>query len=195
MPRRTVRLGGLTDSTIGRCHHRSFLPRLFQRPEDMVGALGTTDAILAVDREEGHAPDAELLSFVFVDPHRLSERITGEHRAHLVAVKPDLRAQPNQRGAVADVHEANQRAGMDLLQVYPNPFQERTVARYTTQGGHVQIQVFTAQGALVTTVVSRDLPAGTYTADIDLGPLPAGSYYCRLQNGRAQQVRTLLKWR
>jgi hypothetical protein len=95
----------------------------------------------------------------------------------------------------ADVHEANQTAGLDLLQVYPNPFQERTVARYTAQGGPVLLQVFTAQGALVTTVVSRDMPAGTYTADIDLGPLPAGSYYCRLQNGRAQQVRTMLKVR
>ncbi|MBL8001779.1 MAG: DUF1501 domain-containing protein [Flavobacteriales bacterium] len=94
-----------------------------------------------------------------------------------------------------DVQAANQVAGLELLQVYPNPFQERTTARFLSNGGHVMLQVFTPQGALVSTVVNRVLPAGEHKADIDLGPLPTGTYYCRLQNGRAQQVRHLIKVR
>jgi hypothetical protein len=39
------------------------------------------------------------------------------------------------------------------------------------------------------------MPAGVHKVDVDLGPLPAGVYYARLQNEGVQQVRSLLKVR
>ena len=39
------------------------------------------------------------------------------------------------------------------------------------------------------------LVAGTYRTDLDLGDMPTGVYYARLQNGTDQQVRNLLKVR
>ena len=93
------------------------------------------------------------------------------------------------------VHEANQRAGEDLMSAYPNPFVERTTLQFTTFGGPVLIQVFNEQGQLMQTVLSKVLPAGVHTADVDLGDLAAGVYYARYQNGSRQQVRNLLKVR
>ncbi|MBK6831742.1 MAG: DUF1501 domain-containing protein [Flavobacteriales bacterium] len=45
------------------------------------------------------------------------------------------------------------------------------------------------------TVLNQPVPAGTYKVDLDLGDLPSGVYYARLQNEGAQQVRNLLKVR
>lgn len=94
-----------------------------------------------------------------------------------------------------DVHELNQRAGDELLQVYPNPFVERTTLQFTTFGGPVLLQVFNEQGQLITTVLNKELAAGQHTVDADLGDQQAGVYYARMQNGPHQQVRSLLKVR
>lgn len=93
------------------------------------------------------------------------------------------------------VHEANQGAGTSLLDVYPNPFVERTGVTFTTAGGRVLLQVFNEAGQLVATVKNDVMPAGTHRADIDLGPMPTGVYYCRMQNNGVQQVKNLMKVR
>lgn len=95
----------------------------------------------------------------------------------------------------SDVHEVNQRAGSDLMSAYPNPFTERTTLSYVSNGGRVLIQVFNEQGQLLQTVMNQPMPAGSYRADVDLGDLPAGVYYARMQNEGSQQVRNLLKVR
>jgi len=95
----------------------------------------------------------------------------------------------------SDIHEANQRAGDNLMSAYPNPFTERTTLNYRSNGGRVLIQVFNEQGQLIQTVLNQPMPAGTYLADVDLGDLPAGVYYARMQNEGSQQVRNLLKVR
>jgi uncharacterized protein (DUF1501 family) len=93
------------------------------------------------------------------------------------------------------IHEANQRQGNSLLNVYPNPFVERTAASITTSGGRAIVQVFTGEGQLVTTPLNTTLAAGTHMIDIDLGPAPAGVYYVRLQNEGRQQVKNVVKVR
>lgn len=94
-----------------------------------------------------------------------------------------------------DVHELNQGAGTSLLEVFPSPFIQTTMIRYTTNGGRVMLQVFNASGQLVRRLVNSDMPAGTHTVPCDLGDMPAGPYYCRLQNGSRQQVKNMLKVR
>jgi len=59
----------------------------------------------------------------------------------------------------------------------------------------VAIHIFDDQGRVVRLVRNQDMPAGTHTVDVDLEDLPAGVYHCRLQNGRRQQVKDLLKVR
>jgi uncharacterized protein (DUF1501 family) len=93
------------------------------------------------------------------------------------------------------VHAINQRAGDSLIQAYPNPFTERTTLEFSSNGGSVLIQVFNEQGQLLQTVLNQPMPAGVHKVDVELGPLPAGVYYARLQNEGVQQVRSLLKVR
>ncbi|MFZ1657582.1 MAG: T9SS type A sorting domain-containing protein, partial [Flavobacteriales bacterium] len=92
-----------------------------------------------------------------------------------------------------NVHEANQQAGVNALEVYPNPFTESTSVKFTVSDGQVLLQVFDAQGKQITTLMNRRMAAGTYTVPCDLGPVPVGIYYCRLQNGSTQQVKNMLK--
>ncbi|MCC6841257.1 MAG: DUF1501 domain-containing protein [Flavobacteriales bacterium] len=83
-----------------------------------------------------------------------------------------------------------------LLQASPNPFSERTTVTYTcVVPGHVVLQVFNAQGQLVAMPVNEKRAPGTYKLDLDLGPMPNGVYYCRLQNGQHQVVRNMVKAR
>jgi len=93
------------------------------------------------------------------------------------------------------LRDVNQHAGEDLLDVYPNPFVERTNLQFTTLGGPLLLQVFNEQGQLLQTVLNKVMPAGRHTVDLDLGDLASGVYYARLQNGSRQQVRNLLKVR
>ena len=93
------------------------------------------------------------------------------------------------------VHEANQAAGTSVLEIQPNPFTERTTVSFTSNGGRTMVQVFTEQGQLLTTLKNETMPQGKHTVDCDLGPMPAGVYYCRLQNEGVQQVKSMLKVR
>lgn len=84
--------------------------------------------------------------------------------------------------------------GDDLLQIGPNPFVASTTITYTcVLDGTVSLQVFNSLGQLVAKPVEQQLTAGTYQLDLDLGPMPAGVYYCRLQNGPNQVVRNMVK--
>ncbi len=94
-----------------------------------------------------------------------------------------------------NVHEQNQGAGISLLDVYPNPFVERTMAKFSSDGGRVMITVSNEQGQLVRQVINQALPAGSHSVSIDLEGLPFGVYYCRLQNGTKQQVKSMVKVR
>ena len=89
----------------------------------------------------------------------------------------------------------DQASGEAVLDVYPNPFVERTKLKFTTEGGYALIQVFDEEGHLIATPVDTDLLAGEHTIDLDLGPATAGIYFCRLQVGSQQQVKTLVKVR
>jgi uncharacterized protein (DUF1501 family) len=92
-----------------------------------------------------------------------------------------------------DVHEANNAAGENLLTPYPNPFQEATTLKYETKGGNTQLAVFNNEGVMVANLVNETKDEGRYEVRCDLGDLPAGIYYARLQNEQLQQVKPLLK--
>ena len=74
-------------------------------------------------------------------------------------------------------------------------FTERTTISFSSNGGRTMAQVFNEQGQLLTTLKNETMPQGKHTVDCDLGPMPAGVYYCRLQNEGVQQVKSMLKVR
>jgi uncharacterized protein (DUF1501 family) len=82
------------------------------------------------------------------------------------------------------------------LMVSPSPFTDRTVVSYTTVlPGQVKLQVMNAMGQLVAQPVDKVLAPGSYRLNLDLEAMPTGMYFCRLQNGPLQQVRSMMKVR
>lgn len=89
----------------------------------------------------------------------------------------------------------DQEAGEPLLEIYPNPFVERTKIRFYADGGYTLIQIFDEEGHLVSTPIDNEMPLGEHTIDLDLGHAKTGMYFCRLQSGANQQVKTMVKVR
>ena len=92
-------------------------------------------------------------------------------------------------------HQMNNNAGENLISAYPNPFVDKTNIKFESKGGHTMVQVFTAEGYLVRTLIDSTMEAGLYETGCDLSHLPAGMYYIRLQNGTIQQVKSIMKVR
>ena len=86
-------------------------------------------------------------------------------------------------------------SGSSYLEIWGTPFTQTTKIIYKTDGGHTLLQIFDTMGRLIKTPVDADLPAGSYNYIYDSGPLPAGVYYARLQNGSMQQVKAMIKVR
>jgi hypothetical protein len=84
-------------------------------------------------------------------------------------------------------------SGNSYLEIWGTPFTQSTRIVYKTDGGHTLLQIFDTMGRLIKTPVDADLSAGSYNYVFDSGPLPAGIYYVRLQNGATQQVKAMVK--
>ena len=91
--------------------------------------------------------------------------------------------------------ELNKKAGEIILSASPNPFTEQTTINFDSHGGHTLVHVFNEEGREIKTLINSDLQAGSYSVDCNLGFLPAGTYYCRIQNGMLQQVKAIIKVR
>jgi uncharacterized protein (DUF1501 family) len=86
-------------------------------------------------------------------------------------------------------------SGNSYLEIWGSPFVQSTEIIYKTDGGHTLLQVFDTMGRLIKSPVDADLTSGSYSYYFDSGPLPAGVYYVRLQNGATQQVKAMVKVR
>jgi uncharacterized protein (DUF1501 family) len=84
-------------------------------------------------------------------------------------------------------------SGNSYLEIWGTPFTQSTRIVYKTDGGHTLLQIFDTMGRLIKTPVDADLAAGSYNYVFNSGPLPAGIYYVRLQNGATQQVKAMVK--
>jgi uncharacterized protein (DUF1501 family) len=93
-----------------------------------------------------------------------------------------------------ETHDANVSAGDNMIMAYPNPFTEATTIKYESQGGHTSVQVFNTEGIIIKTLVDDiNHASGQFDIRCDLGFLPSGVYYVRLQNGELQQVKPMMK--
>lgn len=78
--------------------------------------------------------------------------------------------------------------GYLLRQNYPNPFNNSTIIEYEiTEESDVHIAVYDMLGKLITILVNKVQPAGTYRSEFDATGLSSGIYYYRIE---ARQIST-----
>jgi hypothetical protein len=84
-------------------------------------------------------------------------------------------------------------ASAALLQNFPNPFNPRTVIRFSIQNTTwVQLVVYDLLGREVSTLVNGRMPAGVHSVQFDGSGLASGVYVYRLQAGGFTGARSML---
>jgi len=72
-----------------------------------------------------------------------------------------------------------------LRQNYPNPFNSKTAISYQLAAiSHVDLSIYNNLGKKVQTLISKNQPAGNYTAEWDAAGFAGGVYFCRLKTGK-----------
>jgi len=79
-----------------------------------------------------------------------------------------------------------------LSQNYPNPFNPTTHIQFTTTGDYVRVKVYDSVGREVRSLADGVFPAGEHDVVFDGTGLPSGTYYCRMESGSFQEVRTMI---
>ncbi len=76
-----------------------------------------------------------------------------------------------------------------LLSIHPNPSTDVARATFSLLAdSYVHIEILSALGTVVSTVLHDQFSAGTHTVALPLSALPAGAYRCRLTAGEAGMV-------
>ena len=83
-----------------------------------------------------------------------------------------------------------------VYQNAPNPFNRSTAIAFALpQAMHVTLNVYSLLGERVASVLSEDLPAGTYRTNWDATGIASGVYLYRLQAGSYRETRKLVVMR
>ncbi|UCG50543.1 MAG: T9SS type A sorting domain-containing protein [Candidatus Latescibacterota bacterium] len=106
---------------------------------------------------------------------------------------------------IADVTHIDTREAAPLAvrlgQVYPNPFNPETRISFDlSEGGHVNLSVYSVDGNLVRTIVDKPYSAGRHEVvwhgvNDNGQPVASGTYFCKIRIGAFSETRrmTLLK--
>ncbi|MFZ1948132.1 MAG: beta-propeller fold lactonase family protein, partial [bacterium] len=84
------------------------------------------------------------------------------------------------------------------LRSFPNPFRGAAMIRFgVPEAGRVDVSVYDVRGRLVKTIVSQNLPPGSYTVSWDGkdargNPAASGVYFCRLSAGALQRTSKMV---
>jgi Secretion system C-terminal sorting domain len=80
-----------------------------------------------------------------------------------------------------------------LYQNYPNPFNPVTTISFSIQTrSFTSLKIFDITGKEVATIVSEELPAGTYSRQWDATKMSSGVYFYRLQTGSYRSTKKLI---
>jgi hypothetical protein len=80
-----------------------------------------------------------------------------------------------------------------LAQNYPNPFNPSTEIQFSIMRlGYVTLKVFDLSGKEVASLVSQELPSGTYTVPFSAKHLSSGMYFYRLEAGIYSATKKML---
>lgn len=80
------------------------------------------------------------------------------------------------------------------LTCYPNPFRSRATVRFRSQEEWVRLSVYNSVGQSVSTLVNQKLQAGEHILPLQADNWPTGNYFIRLQLGRQQYTRGVIKF-
>ncbi|MRR19585.1 T9SS type A sorting domain-containing protein, partial [bacterium] len=88
---------------------------------------------------------------------------------------------------------ADEDAAEILFDIYPNPFSEQTVIRFTGENEYQPhtVEVFSAEGARVRIIA---VPAGIGEVTLEGESLAAGVYYVKVSSGRVSSVRKVVRY-
>ena len=79
-----------------------------------------------------------------------------------------------------------------LDQNYPNPFNPSTTIAFSIENANtVELNIYNALGQKTTTLVSRNLQAGTYQYQFDASSLASGVYFYELKVGSKNTVKKM----
>ena len=82
---------------------------------------------------------------------------------------------------------------LSLSQNFPNPFNPTTRISFTLpKREFVTLNVYSAYGQVVKTLVSKEQPAGTYEVEFDAGNLPSGVYIYQLKTSNRILTRRMI---
>ena len=80
-----------------------------------------------------------------------------------------------------------------LEQNYPNPFNPTTNIRFSIEKpGMVSLKIYNVLGQEVTTLLNKELKAGTYTFNFDGSKLSSGIYFYRIRSGNFVQTNKMV---
>jgi hypothetical protein len=80
-----------------------------------------------------------------------------------------------------------------LSQNYPNPMNPSTTISFNLPvKSFVSLKVFDMLGREVASIISQELPAGTYARQWNAGKMSSGVYFYRLQAGSFTQTKRLV---
>ena len=80
-----------------------------------------------------------------------------------------------------------------LSQNYPNPFNPTTAISFTLPArSFVSLKVFDILGREVSTIVSEELQAGSYTRQWNAANMASGVYFYRIESGTFEVVKKMM---
>ena len=98
-----------------------------------------------------------------------------------------------QGSATTVQNEWGPRGGYALKQDGPNPFQQRTMVRYSLGAEeHTSLKVFNVRGEEVTTLVDGIRGAGDGMVEWDATGMPSGVYFLRMQAGDFTETKRVI---
>jgi hypothetical protein len=79
------------------------------------------------------------------------------------------------------------------MQNYPNPFNPSTSFSFSVEiYGNISLRLYDVLGREVAVIISKILPAGSYTKQWNAEGLPSGIYFYRLQAGSFTDTKKLV---
>lgn len=94
---------------------------------------------------------------------------------------------------VTSLEEEKQPLVFGLSQNYPNPFNASTVISFSLASSEiVRVEIYSALGELIRTVVNEHLAVGSYSYTVDLSDQPSGVYLCRMLANNKSFVKKMI---
>ncbi len=95
---------------------------------------------------------------------------------------------------ISDIqHHLRNNLEFKFFQNYPNPFNPTTKIKFDIQKlEKVKIEVFNLLGQKITTLLNKQMPAGSHEAEFTAMDLPSGVYLYRIEAGEYNEVKKMI---